>query len=191
MVTIHALPCNCAVLLSKLTVFYRTVGGSPIVDGKYLDLDTNQVKEIQPRESVGFGPPTIDIYWHNISLSGGSTQFRGFRGVFVYGNVGLYIARLGLFFGKTGGSCELYSLNATPYTVTVIVMTERTYHEIKEQYYDCGLGGPRPTRRTVPGMCTYSEASVLIWYLYVNITDEPSSAPQNQSNSQTGVSQDQ
>lgn len=127
----------------------RTLGGSPIVDGRYLDFDARQIKEVQPGESFTSGPPTIDVYWHNLSTEP-SERFLGYRGGFAYGDVGLYVSRLGRFFNQ--GGCELYSLNATQYSVVVVVITQRNRTEFMQQYHACGLGGPRPSTQVLQGM---------------------------------------
>ncbi|KAH7033713.1 uncharacterized protein B0I36DRAFT_321939 [Microdochium trichocladiopsis] len=114
-----------------------TLTGSPIVDGKYYDFETRTLREIQPGESVRSGPPSIDVYWHNLCLTGKPDQFFQFRKTYSGGDAISYVTRLGAFLGK--GNCELFSLNVTTYSVVVVVMTELSRNDMMEQVCACGL----------------------------------------------------
>src|SRR5687767_7425604 len=94
------------------------------------------------------GPPTVTVYWHKVCRSGGGSAFLGFSGGYLQGDITSYVVKLGKFFSK--GTCELYSLNITTYSVVVLVETERSEAEIAQQMADCGLGlGHRGDQTTI------------------------------------------
>jgi hypothetical protein len=54
---------------------FWTISGFPILDGKYLDLDAGEAKALadeQPAKATT-GPPTVAIYWYNLSDSSPSS----------------------------------------------------------------------------------------------------------------------
>ncbi len=104
-----------------------TQSGCPIVAGKYLE--NGVVKEISPDEPTAAGPPVLDIYWHNRYMGPDAFVFRGVA-CWARGDVTGYLSRLGDFLVPAQGSCRIMALNATLYSVNVIVFTEMTHREM-------------------------------------------------------------
>lgn len=106
-----------------------TQSGHPIVAGKFLDQD-GIIKDIGPDENTLSGPPVIEVYWHNRKRSPNIVgQFGGIVcSSFV--SVTEYFARLGAFFNAHGDSCEIMAINATQYSINVIVATELSQQEM-------------------------------------------------------------
>ncbi|KAL7932892.1 hypothetical protein V8C35DRAFT_305750 [Trichoderma chlorosporum] len=111
-----------------------TLSGHPIVNGKYLDKNGN-IREIEPDEWTTNGPPVLDVYWTNRKVSPTDdlvgSQFRVIAsGAFV--DVTEYLSRVGEFLRAVGGACLIMSLNATLYSVNVIVSTDLSQREMQE-----------------------------------------------------------
>ncbi len=143
----------------------RTVTGYPIVEGRYIDLAAGEVKSVQRGEQTTNGPPTIGVYWHNISV-GDCTLYRGMRGGFVDGGVGEFVTRLGKFLEN--GFCELASLNVSTYSVTVIIETQKSRDEIMRKQYDCGLIASPPSPRPPCGEY-FDSKHAECWLLLIKI----------------------
>lgn len=117
-----------------------TLDGYPIVDGKYLDLATGEIKTY-----TGFrraGPPSLSIYWNNRGSITGPDTGPCPDPFFALGcssrhTVTEYLARLGEMLRQ--GGCEISSLNATTYAVNVVAMTELPSAEFKERLRQHGL----------------------------------------------------
>ncbi|WQF81228.1 hypothetical protein CDEST_06242 [Colletotrichum destructivum] len=110
----------------------------PIVDGKYHDPETWEVRTIASRQECVAGPPNIDQYWHNL-VAGPDDKFYAMRSSFTK-DITEFMIRLGEFLKK--GQCKLHSVNATEYSVTVIIESLRKRHEITAEMESCGLVGP-------------------------------------------------
>ncbi|KAI0134351.1 hypothetical protein BJ170DRAFT_609494 [Xylariales sp. AK1849] len=115
-----------------------TIGGQPIVDRKYLDLTTGEIKELAQGEQVTYGPPAVDIYVHNQLAYPDPTIFRSTRYALMSG-VTEYMSRLGDFMKK--GLCEIHSVNVTKYSVTLVILIDKKYQDIRKAMVDCGLLG--------------------------------------------------
>ncbi|KAL0942097.1 uncharacterized protein CTRU02_204860 [Colletotrichum truncatum] len=100
----------------------------PIVDGKYHDPDTWEVKEIAPGQQCIAGPPVIDQYWHNL-IAGPHDQFKALRASFCKDTTE-FLIRLGEFLKLE--QCKIHSVNAAEFSVTVIIETTRKRHEITD-----------------------------------------------------------
>ncbi|TEA17309.1 hypothetical protein C8034_v000417 [Colletotrichum sidae] len=109
----------------------------PIVDSAYHDPDTWEVKKAEPGHRCMAGPPAIDVYCHNLA-AGPRDQFEAVRWTFCRGINELMI-RLGDLLGK--GRCKLHSLNATEFSVTVIVETRLKKGEMSENMIAARLFG--------------------------------------------------
>lgn len=116
-----------------------TESGYPIVDGKYLDKDGN-IQQFDSQEWSVAGPPALDVYWHNRRVTPGREQDQ-FRTLVSNAFVDMteYIARIGELLRTVGASCELVSLNATKYSVTIIISTESSQEEMKGLLLSCRL----------------------------------------------------
>jgi hypothetical protein len=114
-----------------------TMTGYPIVDRKYLELSTGTLKEIQDDERVTLGPPIVDVFWQNMT-AGDAGLFHGFHGKFD-GTVTEYLIRLAEVLKR--GSCLIFSLNVTQYSVTVITQTELSTDEMFNLLFECRVVG--------------------------------------------------
>ena len=96
-----------------------TEDGYPIVDGKYQDLSTGELKTVEGGRTIG--PPSLSVFWHN-------KHTKRERGSFIStafyspASVTEYLARVGEFLST--GVCEVDSLCATKYSVNLIITTQ-------------------------------------------------------------------
>ena len=113
-----------------------TLEGYPIVDGKFHDLSTNQIR-VHEGPFRG-GPPSLSIYWNNCGpTTPGSTDHFFALGCTSQHTVTEYLGRMGEML-KQGG-CIVTSLNATQYAVNVIVTTELSSRDFKGLLREYGL----------------------------------------------------
>ncbi|KAK7423683.1 hypothetical protein QQX98_000873 [Neonectria punicea] len=113
-----------------------TESGYPIVDGKYLDLSTGTIKTVTADTMVSVGPPAVEIYWVNRTMTGRKDPFRSFLArAFV--DVTEYLKRIGELLER--GSVEIFSLNATKYAVNVVVGTDLSHKEMMIRIRQCSL----------------------------------------------------
>lgn len=112
-----------------------TTSGYPIVDGKYHDLATDEIKT-HTGLSKG-GPPSISVYWQNRLCTGQRGQFLVITKT--VGSTGLseYIARIGDLLRK--GACKVDSMNVTRFDVYMVVHSEQGQDEFREALLECGL----------------------------------------------------
>lgn len=113
-----------------------TQSGYPIVAGKYLEKGV--IKDIDPTEGTALGPLALDVYWHNRYMGLVDSLFRGAACCVVI-DVTEYLSRLGKFLDATNGSCEVLALNATLYSVNIIVATKLCHEEMKQLLSEHGL----------------------------------------------------
>ncbi|KAH6884399.1 hypothetical protein B0T10DRAFT_362705, partial [Thelonectria olida] len=113
-----------------------TLSGYPVVDGKYLDGASGAIKTVGTDEEFISGPPGVDIYWHNRMLTGRDDQFFSF-GASGHVDVTEYVRRMGNFLAK--GSCIIMALNATKFSVNVVVATELSRDEMMGWLKEYGL----------------------------------------------------
>ncbi|OBT82024.1 hypothetical protein VE02_09815 [Pseudogymnoascus sp. 03VT05] len=111
-----------------------TIDGYPIVDGKYHDLVTDEIKT-----HTGLfrgGPPSVSVYWQN---RGGSNRHDLFYAVGAISSrkVTDYLVRVGEMLKAE--KCIVSSLNATEYAVNVIVETELSTVDFTALLRDHGL----------------------------------------------------
>lgn len=115
-----------------------TQSGYPIVDGKYLD--GNGVTQSIGDEWTMSGPPVIDVYWHNRRRSRqGTRAYFGSIGANAFVDLTEYLSRVGEFLRAQGHVCQIMSLNATPYSINVIVATELSTDEMGDLLRDYRL----------------------------------------------------
>jgi hypothetical protein len=116
-----------------------TADGYPIVDGKYLDLSTGELKtHVAGVDLFRGGPPSVAVYWQNQLATGRSNQFLVLaKAVTDAGNLTEYLARVGEFLRK--GLCKVYALNATRYDVYVVVSSELSQEGFREALAEGGL----------------------------------------------------
>ncbi|KJZ75252.1 hypothetical protein HIM_05446 [Hirsutella minnesotensis 3608] len=113
-----------------------TQSGHPIVDGKYLDKN-GVIREVDPSEWTVAGPPALDVYWSNrkITPNLGYNQFHAIAlGASV--DVTEYLARVGELLRVAAGALEIVALNATLYSVNVIVSTDLSQGAMKELLFE-------------------------------------------------------
>ncbi|CRK14778.1 hypothetical protein HYQ46_002253 [Verticillium longisporum] len=101
-----------------------TCDGYPIVDGKYHDLATNEIKT--HTGIVRGGPPSTSVYWQNRAPVSRPDQFVA-MGAMSRHKVTEYLVRVGEML--KAGKCTVTSLNATEFAVNVIVLTEASSEE--------------------------------------------------------------
>lgn len=101
-----------------------TPDGYPIVDGKYHDLSTDEIK-IHTGVLRG-GPPSVSVYWNNCGAITRPDQFFAVGATSGH-TVTEYIMRVGDMLRD--GGCSVHSLNATEYSVNVIVSTALSTEE--------------------------------------------------------------
>lgn len=119
-----------------------TPDGYPIVDGKYHDLATGEIKTHTGLRRGG-GPPSMYVYWH--SRGSRVSQEDRFFAVGAYNALPVteYLVRMGDMLRE--GTCTVSSLNVTDYAVNVIVVTELPRTEFTDMLRRHGLlSGPRP-----------------------------------------------
>jgi hypothetical protein len=116
-----------------------TVDGYPIVDGKYLDLSTGELKtHVAGVDQFRGGPPAVSVYWQNQLATGRGDQFLVIAKVVAHvRDLTEYLARVGTFLGK--GLCKVHSLNATRYEVYVVVSSELSQGGFREALAEDGL----------------------------------------------------
>ena len=106
-------------------------GCYPIVDGKYLNLETGQVATHTGGPSK-LGPPNISVYWQNRFCTGASDQFLVVcKTICSTRSLSEYIVRIGNMLqgtvqvqGSKKNFVRINSLNATPYAVYVVCETD-------------------------------------------------------------------
>lgn len=111
-----------------------TIDGYPIVDSKYHDLATDEIKT--HTGVFGAGPPSLTIYWNNCASVTRSDQFIA-MGSYSRHTVTEYIARVGEMLRQ--GKCTVSSMNATQYAVNVIVLTDLSSAEFTDMLREHGL----------------------------------------------------
>jgi hypothetical protein len=111
-----------------------TLDGYPIVDGKYHDLATGEIKTHTGLKRAG--PPSLSIYWNNCGDVTSPDHFFAL-GCSSRHTVTEYLARVGEMLRQ--GGCTISSLNATTYAVNVIVITELPSAEFKGRLREHGL----------------------------------------------------
>ncbi|KAK4148667.1 hypothetical protein C8A00DRAFT_38753 [Chaetomidium leptoderma] len=115
-----------------------TTDGYPIVDGKYLNLDTGEVLT-HTGPSMG-GPPNITVYWQNRFSTGRGNQFLvTTRTICSTRSLSEYLIRIGNLLQRESGVCKVDSLNATPYSVYLVVTSEVSQGEFKQALQEHGL----------------------------------------------------
>lgn len=103
---------------------WSTDGGGrkyPIVGDKYFDGKTGQIVTTGPDNPwVTFGPPTLDVYWHNL---GSIKTEDAFCGAVKSSGLSMteYVIRVGEFLKEC--KCDLRSLTATTYSVNVVTFS--------------------------------------------------------------------
>lgn len=118
--------------------------GHPIVAGKYLK--DGVIHEIAPDVPHMAGPPAVDVYWHNRRSGRDPDQFRGVS-LAAFVDVTEYLVRLGKFLDVVKGSCSVQSLNATLYSVNVIVSTAMSRKEMSRLMLEHELAPAPPPGR--------------------------------------------
>ncbi|KAK4232859.1 hypothetical protein C8A03DRAFT_39487 [Achaetomium macrosporum] len=113
-----------------------TPSGYPIVDNKYHDLATG---EIRPHSGPSMGgPPSISVYWQNRLAAGGRDQFHVIsKTVASTASLSEYIIRVGDLLRK--GACKVDAMNVTRFDVYVVVQSELGQDEFREALDECGL----------------------------------------------------
>jgi hypothetical protein len=111
-----------------------TPDGHPLVDGKYLDLATGENKTYSG--PVIFGPPTIVISWFNKHITGPGSMFT-METTTRAGSVSECIIRIGKLLQT--GALVLDSLNATTYSISVIMLTQLSAQEFVNLVAEAGL----------------------------------------------------
>ncbi|RYP28507.1 hypothetical protein DL767_007186 [Monosporascus sp. MG133] len=115
-----------------------TTDGYPIVDGKYFNLDTGEV--MTHTGSFMGGPPNITVYWQNRFNTGRGNQFLvTTRTIYSTRSLSEYIIRIGDLLRRGSGVCKVDSLNATPYSVYVVVTSEVSQGEFTQALQEHGL----------------------------------------------------
>ena len=125
--------------LGKRSTQLWTVDEYPIVDGKYLDLATGELKtHLIGVDQFRGGPPAVSVYWQNQLSTGRGDQFLVIAKVVTdVKDLTEYLARAGTFLGK--GLCKVHSLNATRYEVYVVVSSELSQGGFREALAADGL----------------------------------------------------
>ncbi len=110
-----------------------TQSGHPIVDGKYQD-KAGTVRRVPADEWLVAGPPALDVFWVNRKAASDDDQDSDARfqaiASHAFISVTEYISRIGEFLRVANGSCQIMSLNATLYSVNVIVATDMPCSEM-------------------------------------------------------------
>ncbi|KXX74656.1 hypothetical protein MMYC01_209266 [Madurella mycetomatis] len=116
-----------------------TVDRYPIVDGKYLDLSTGELKtHVAGTDHFRGGPPSVAVYWQNQLATGRGDQFLVIaKAVADARDLTEYLTRVGAFLRK--GLCKVHSLNATRYDVYVVMSSELSQGEFREALAEQGL----------------------------------------------------
>ncbi|KAI9147127.1 hypothetical protein HJFPF1_13159 [Paramyrothecium foliicola] len=104
-----------------------TVDGYPIVDGKFLDLATDEIKTHTGLASGG--PPSLSVYWHNCGSVRHTDHFFALGCMSMF-TVTEYLVRVGEMLSQE--KCTISSLNATRFAINIIVKTDLSSIEFKE-----------------------------------------------------------
>ncbi|KAK0726582.1 hypothetical protein B0T21DRAFT_36637 [Apiosordaria backusii] len=112
-----------------------TVDGYPIVDGKYLDLSTGEIKTHEGL--LTGGPPALTVYWHNKLPKHQKEQPFYAASAFSLTSVTDYLTRVGDLLRT--GICTVDSLSATKYSVNLVIMTQLSNNEFIEALGRHGL----------------------------------------------------
>lgn len=113
-----------------------TLTGQPIVDGKYLDPSTGEIKPHTGPSKAG--PPSVSIYWQNRLDMGRVDQFHVIsKAAARAGDLNEYIIRVGALLRT--GACKLDSLNATRYNVYLVVASELSQDGFRDALIEHGL----------------------------------------------------
>lgn len=113
-----------------------TLSGYPIVDSKYHDLSTGEVRA-HSGPSTG-GPPSISVYWQNRLATGRRDQFHVIsKTVASTTNLSEYIIRMGYLLRK--GHCKIDAMNVTRFDVYVVVESDLGQEAFREALEGCGL----------------------------------------------------
>ena len=102
-------------------------GRHPIVDGRYVDSTTGEVRE-HTGPSIG-GPPSVAVYWHNRLAAGQPEPIFGISSM-ERTPVTEYVIRIGNLLGAV--TCTVNSLIVTKFSVTIIVQTPLSKTEFSE-----------------------------------------------------------
>ncbi|KAK5651416.1 hypothetical protein OQA88_12504 [Cercophora sp. LCS_1] len=115
-----------------------TLSGYPIVDGKYHDLRTGEIKpHAEGIDFVTGGPPSLSVYWHNKNPKPGQEQpFYALSGSSPL-SVSEYLVRVGDLL--RAGVYTVDSVSATKYSVNLIIITQLSCQEFKEAMGRHGL----------------------------------------------------
>ena len=111
-----------------------TLDGQPIVDGKYLDLSTGEIKTHEGL--LTGGPPSLAVYWHNRLPK---NQDQPFYALSAFSQISVtdYLTRIGDLLRT--GICTVDSLNATKYSVNLVIITQLSRNEFTEALMRHGL----------------------------------------------------
>lgn len=112
-----------------------TLGGYPIVDGKYRDLTTGEIK--LHTGLITSGPPTLAIYWHNrFSTSRADLQSYAVSTTTTI-SMSEYLIRIGDLLRT--GVCTVDLLNATKYSLNLIIISNLSREEFHASMREHGL----------------------------------------------------
>lgn len=115
-----------------------TQSGYPIVEGKYLD-GNGIIQRIGDEWTVS-GPPVIDIYWYNRRhAQHGTGAYFGAIAASAFVDLTEYLSRVGEFLRAQGHACRIMAVNATLYSVNVIVDTRLSTDEMSVLLQECRL----------------------------------------------------
>ncbi|KAH8600751.1 hypothetical protein B0O99DRAFT_589643 [Bisporella sp. PMI_857] len=95
----------------------------------FMNPNTGLLEHANPNEIVS-GPPSIDIYVHNLAAHPEESGQFSLRAGAV-GTVNEVVAEIGAQVAR--GAYSIYSLNVSKYQVTLIIESEMRYAELKEE----------------------------------------------------------
>lgn len=125
-----------------------TETGYPIVDNRYINLETETIETLPENchVSVRAGPPHLRIVWNNMPGGNGTDPFRGLAATgFVTSTE--WLRRLGNFLGLTDGEMKIESLNVTEYGIYVVSVSELDGVAVTEAMRWTGIC---PAKREIP-----------------------------------------
>lgn len=109
----------------------------PIVDNRYYDGTTGQVRIYHPLDVMKPGPPSLDVYWGSrCSATGEEDEFRGAVKTSSL-TVTQYVLGVGAFLKES--NYQLHSLTATKYTIIIFISANMSRTEVHRLWLKYGL----------------------------------------------------
>lgn len=115
-----------------------TESGYPVVDGKYINLETGTLETTTPDMWFKAGPPDITLYMHNRMSKQSEDQFQGWS-TSVSIPITEWLGHFGDFVKLCGDDFEVWSLNVTTFEVYVVYASKMSKTVFMERMSKAGI----------------------------------------------------